>query len=73
MPYAALRSNLGKENAFHNAGGLIEQFQYANGIGARVMPLLSDSNAIGSGHLGYVGRVQKFFNFTQEDVFQAIQ
>eukprot|EP00347_Sterkiella_histriomuscorum_P006383 403352970 len=68
----AFRS-IGREDEFHNLNGLMESIQYANNFGSEVMPILSDSTSMGMGQMGFLGRVQEFYEFSQKDITQAIQ
>ena len=49
--------NLGDEEHLHNVNGLIEQIAYANAMSASENPLFSDSTSMGSGKLGFVGKM----------------
>lgn len=62
---------IGREDFTHNLNGLTEQIQYANA--GFSLPLLSDSNAMGSGQLGNVGRLLDYYEFAETDLRLATQ
>ncbi|CDW91804.1 maltase-intestinal-like [Stylonychia lemnae] len=66
--------DIGREDQFHNLNGLMEQIQYSNlNLQQNQPPLLSDSIALGSGLLGFVGKIANYHNFDLSDAALTTQ